>query len=74
MKQENDVGGEVFMVEARRCKRCGGLLTSRQAVKDGYGHICKMKANIEKYGEPQIDGQMSLLDYDETQNKDLGGE
>ena len=35
MKQENDVGGEVFMVEARRCKRCGGLLTSRQAGKKG---------------------------------------
>ena len=35
--------GDVFMVRARRCKRCGGLLTSAQAVADGYGHVCKMK-------------------------------
>lgn len=54
---------EVFMVKARRCKRCGGLLTSEQAVADGYGHVCKMKAYIEKYGVPQIDGQISIDDY-----------
>lgn len=54
---------EVFMVKARRCKRCGGLLTSKQAVADGYGHVCKMKAYIEKYGVPQIDGQISIDDY-----------
>lgn len=53
---------EIFMVKARRCKRCGGLLTSREAVADGYGHICKMKARIEKFGEPQLDGQVSLFD------------
>lgn len=30
-------GSEVFTIPARRCKRCGGLLTSAQAIKDGYG-------------------------------------
>ncbi len=53
---------EIFMVKARRCKRCGGLLTNQQAVEDGYGHICKMKARIEKFGEPQLEGQISLFD------------
>lgn len=37
---END---GIFTIQARRCKRCGGLLTSKQAVKDGYGHVCKQK-------------------------------
>lgn len=54
---------DVFMIKARRCKRCGGLLTSKQAVADGYGHVCKIKAYIEKYGVPQIEGQISFDDY-----------
>ena len=60
---------EVFLVEARRCKRCGGLLTSKQAVADGYGHVCKMKAERERLGEPQIPGQVSMFDF----YKDKGG-
>lgn len=44
MERPEDRGdGEIFMVRARRCQRCGGLLTSAQAVSDGYGHVCKMK-------------------------------
>lgn len=54
---------DVFIIKARRCKRCGGLLTSKQAVADGYGHVCKIKTYIEKYGVPQIEGQMSFDDY-----------
>ena len=45
--RDNDMG-DVFMVRARRCKRCGGLLTSAQAVADGYGHVCKMKETQKK--------------------------
>ena len=59
---ETEKTSGVFLVKARRCKRCGGLLTSKQAVEDGYGHICKMKARIEKLGEPQLEGQVSLFD------------
>lgn len=54
---------EIFIVKARRCKRCGGLLTSAQAVKDGYGHVCKMK--IFAHAEPRRDpNQTSLFDED----------
>ena len=28
---------EIFTIPARRCKRCGGLLTSAEAIRDGYG-------------------------------------
>lgn len=45
-----------FTITARRCKRCGGILTSRKAVAEGYGHVCKMKT----LGERQVPGQMSL--------------
>lgn len=38
---------ETFRIKARRCKRCGGLLTSKQAVEDGYGHVCKQRAAEE---------------------------
>ena len=31
---------EVFTIPARRCKRCGGLLTSSQGIRDGYGPCC----------------------------------
>jgi len=47
-------GDETFTITARRCKRCGGLLTSAQAVKDGYGHVCKMKAEGERPDPNQI--------------------
>lgn len=29
--------GEIFTIRARRCKRCGRLLTSAEAVEKGYG-------------------------------------
>ncbi len=54
--------GDVFMVKARRCKRCGGLLTSAQAVADGYGHVCKMKELGERQAKQPIPGQINLLD------------
>lgn len=61
-----DRGGddEIFMVKARRCKRCGGLLTSKQAVADGYGHVCKMKELGEREAMQPIPGQMTLLEED----------
>lgn len=35
---------DVFTIPARRCKRCGGLLTSDKAIRDGYGPVCRSKA------------------------------
>lgn len=60
---------EIFMIPARACKRCGRLLTSSQAVKDGYGCTCKQRHELELYGEPQIPGQVSLLDDEEEKKK-----
>ena len=52
---------EVFTIPARRCKRCGGLLTSAQAIQDGYGHTCKMKARREALAREEMKNQMSLF-------------
>jgi hypothetical protein len=54
---------EAFLVKARRCKRCGGLLTSAEAVRDGYGHVCKMKTLAEQRERDPIPGQMDLSDF-----------
>lgn len=55
---------DVFTIPARRCKRCGGLLTSAQAIKDGYGHTCKMKARREELARLEAKNQMSLFGDD----------
>lgn len=59
--QDNGGDDEIFMVKARRCKRCGGLLTSKQAVADGYGHVCKMKELGDLEARQPLPGQMTLL-------------
>ena len=53
---------EIFVVKARRCKRCGGLLTSAQALKDGYGHNCKIKMEIEEANRRMQRIQISLFE------------
>lgn len=64
-----DRGGDddVFMVKARRCKRCGGLLTSAKAVAEGYGHVCKMKELGELQAGQPLPGQLSLLTEEDTE-------
>ncbi len=56
---------EIFRIPARRCKRCGGLLTSAQALKDGYGHTCKMKVRQEEIEKEADRNQYSLFSGDE---------
>lgn len=63
----------IFTIKARRCKRCGRLLTSAEAVKLGYGCQCMMKARMEgavpgegrkAKTEPEpASGQKSIFDY-----------
>lgn len=59
---DNKVEDEIFVIKARRCKRCGGLLTSVQGVKDGYGHTCKKKAEEEQRQKEFEKMQISLFD------------
>lgn len=53
---------EVFTISARRCKRCGRLLTSKEAVELGYGCQCLRKEKEEAEAKEPIPGQMNLLE------------
>lgn len=54
--------GEIFTIRARRCKRCGGLLTGEQSVKDGYGHTCKLKEKREREEREVPDNQITFFE------------
>lgn len=63
---------EIFTIRARRCLRCGRLLTSTQAVTDGYGCRCKELSDFESKGAEPIPGQMSIDDF--LNNKEVNDE
>lgn len=56
------MGDGIFMIQARRCKRCGRLLTSKEAVEKGYGCQCAKKARLEEQEREPIPGQVSIFD------------
>lgn len=63
MTPERDaMDDEVFTIQVRRCKRCGRLLTSKEAVERGYGCQCLRKEQEEARAKEPIPGQMNLLD------------
>ena len=53
---------EIFVIKARRCERCGGLLTSSKAVSNGMGHTCLMRAREEERRREFEENQVSLED------------
>lgn len=52
-KDKDQVPG-TFMIQACRCRRCGGLLTSKEGVRNGIGHVCRMKALREMPDPNQV--------------------
>lgn len=54
--------GEIFTIRARRCKRCGRLLTSAEAVEKGMGCQCAVKAKAEENAQKPLPGQMTVFD------------
>ena len=53
---------EIFTIPARRCKRCGGLLASAEAIRDGYGSCCLRKIRQEQRAKEEAKNQYSLFD------------
>lgn len=47
---------DIFQVPARRCKRCGGILTSEQGLRDGYGACC-----LKRMKEDEADTRMRKI-------------
>ena len=58
---------EVFTIPARRCKRCGGLLTSAEAIRDGYGSCCLRKMRQEARAKEEAKNQYSLFDGEKVE-------
>ena len=56
------MGDEIFTIQARRCKRCGRLLTSVKAVEEGYGESCRCKITKEEAERKPLTGQMDIFD------------
>lgn len=65
MSEQQD--NEVFQIPARRCKRCGGLLTSAQAIRDGYGSCCLRKIRQEARAKEVAKNQCSLFEMEDTE-------
>lgn len=61
---------EVFTIPARRCKRCGGLLTSSQGLRDGYGPCCLRKMKQAEADRRMMKDQISLFPSKEDDNAD----
>lgn len=57
-----DTENEIFTIKARRCQRCGGILTSAKAVEDGMGHTCMMKSKAEERMRELEKNQINLFD------------
>ncbi|WP_143482897.1 hypothetical protein [Pseudoflavonifractor sp. An85] len=53
---------DIFDIPARRCKRCGGILTSEQGLRDGYGSCCLKKMKEEAAEAKMRKNQISFFD------------
>lgn len=56
---------DIFQVPARRCKRCGGILTSEQGLRDGYGACCLKRMKEDEANAKMRRIQISLFDQKE---------
>lgn len=56
---------EIFSIPARRCKRCGGILTSQQSLKSGYGPGCWRKMQQEQKEKEEQAGLVSFFDLEQ---------
>lgn len=52
---------DIFTISARCCKRCVGLLTSEQAIKDGYGSCCLRKMQQVARAKEEAQNQCNLF-------------
>lgn len=56
---------EVFTIRARRCLKCGRLLTSKQAIIDGYGSCCLQRVKQAAVEREAAKNQYSLFPIEE---------
>ena len=60
---------KVFTIKARRCERCGGILISEKAIREGFGHVCKIKSEQERIAALPDPDQLSFFKEDYQNGK-----
>lgn len=53
---------EIFQIYVRRCKRCGGILTSESGIINGYGSCCLKKKEAERRRREAEKDQLSFFE------------
>ena len=53
---------EEFLIQATKCKRCGGILLSEFGLKNGMGHVCKRKSEEEAAAAVIDENQLTIDD------------
>lgn len=58
----------VMIIKARRCQRCGGLLTGEHSIRMGYGAAClkKMKQEEREREEAKRFKQLTIFGEEKT--------
>lgn len=69
MERGHEPQDEVFQIPARRCRRCGGLLTSKAGIRDGYGPCCLRKLQEEEAERQARKAQFSLFEEEEKDHE-----
>ena len=61
---------DIVMMPTRRCKRCGRLLFSKEALEKGYGCQCAKHVRQEELDRQPVEGQITLFDYAESEDEE----
>lgn len=63
MLKEREEKNKIFLIEATRCRRCGRLLTGKEAIERGMGSGCMCKAQRERAEREILKQNYSLFDF-----------
>ncbi|MBR2256245.1 MAG: hypothetical protein IJ899_02685 [Blautia sp.] len=55
--------GEIFVLRARICKRCGRILTKAESVERGLGCQCAKKEKAAETEKTPIPGQVDVYEW-----------
>ena len=59
----------IFQIKARRCLRCGGILTSKEGLETGYGSCCLRKIQEEAAERRMMEAQISMFQEEESDHE-----
>lgn len=63
---------EIFNIPVRKCLRCGGILISEFGLKNGMGHVCKKKFDLEH--APADINQITIFEEENDNGKPVSND